>query len=586
MANERKVFPILTKKEIVKLRESISYDVVHDVMRLLRNKTELSLVKTVSVLALAYIDKENGIVSKEELSTILKDADLNYSITLTLSSVLDELYEEIDALAKRFSSNQILSIIFSDLSWYLRNPGRRSCLSATPESFSSLARELLQIKAGEKVMDYCFGTGDFSINAYLYSEADYICGTEISTEAVNISKIRTAFISDSFNITQGDSIKSKEQADKVFVDPPLGVRDLSDSSWAPRDVTVAKFFENIPRAKRSDWMFVLSALEKQIKGGRTVILTYDSLLFRGVRGEMDIRRYLVDSGLLEAVIALPDGIRMDTNLQCDMLVFSQNNQKVKMVDARDCKVKEHNNSNMTPDNIKEILRRLNDSTEYSSIVSHADIAKRAYDLSPVEYLASSVIEVENGVSLSELSVSIGRGQVIPAVKIEQLATESETDFQYLMLKDVDNDTINLSLPHLKQIEDAFERSCINEGNLIISRSAPFKLAVVPNLHEKKVLATGNLYFLELDTSKVHPIYVLCYLKSREGMNQLMHLSRGSKIKILSLRDMQQIMIPLIPLEEQMAIVEKYLSIKRHLSVLNHQICELESQLAGLLERGE
>ena len=357
MANKKMIFPVLTKDEIMELRKNMSLDVAWDVIRVLRMKTEPSLIKAISLLTLAYINKENGYVGKENLHTLIKDAKINYSVALQLLSVLEELYDEVDTLAHRLSSEQILSVILSDSSWYVRNMGRRSARTSTPEAFSYLARALLKIEAGESVMDYCSGTGDFSLSTYLSTDADYICGVEISTEAVLISNIRMAFVGDLFQIEQGDSVTSKLRADKIFADPHFGMRGVADTTWLPKGASAAKCFGAIPRGKRMDWMFLLSALEKQKKNGRCVILSNDSMLFRGARGETEMRRYLVTSGLLEAVIALPEGILHDTNLQCDMLVFSQNNTKVKMIDARDCKVKEHNTSMMTSDNLAEVLKR-------------------------------------------------------------------------------------------------------------------------------------------------------------------------------------------------------------------------------------
>ena len=43
---------------------------------------------------------------------------------------------------------------------------------------------------------------------------------------------------------------------------------------------------------------------------------------------------------------------------------------------------------------------------------------------------------------------------------------------------------------------------------------------------------------------------------------------------------------MIPMERQMAIVDKYLSIRRHLSVLRRQERDLESQMDSLLEEAD
>ncbi|WP_026765531.1 N-6 DNA methylase [Selenomonas ruminantium] len=579
-------FPTLSKDDIRKLRESVSYELAWEGMNLLRSKSEPNLAKFMSLVTLAYIYKRIGGVSRERLYDVLRETEMDYSVGLKLNSVLDEFYTEAETLAYKCSEEQLLSLIFGNLSWYFRSMGKRSGSVATPEAFAHIGRELLQVKPGESVMDYCFGFGDFAIGAYLNTKAKAVYGTEISTDAVIVSKIRAAFMDEAISVKQGDSLLDDLSADKIYADPPMAMRETNAYHWRPQDAELAKIYERLPRTRRMDWAFALSALEKQNSGGRTVVLTYDSLLFRASRGEQDIRRYLIDSGLLESVIALPDGIMPNTGVQCDMLVFSQGNTTVRMVDARDCKVKERYTSEMTKDNILEVLRRVNGATEHSRDVEPKEIAEQEYDLSPVGYLSNAVAEVENGVALGDLVLLLERGQAIPASKLEKLATKDETNFQYLMLKDVEDDAVRMPLPYLAEMEESWERFCVTEGNLVISRSAPMKIGIVPPLQGKKVLANGNMYFMQLDEKMVHPIYVMCYLKSREGAKQIEYLSKGSTIKIISRKDLLQVKIPVIPMDEQMKVVEKYTSIRRHLSVLKRQTQELELQLACILEEAD
>ena len=94
---------------------------------------------------------------------------------------------------------------------------------------------------------------------------------------------------------------------------------------------------------------------------------------------------------------------------CDLLVFSQGNTSVKMVDARNCKVKERFTSKMTQKNIDEILRRISEETDYSCKVSHKEISDQAYAISPVRYMTDTHVKIENGVPLGELLISLERG---------------------------------------------------------------------------------------------------------------------------------------------------------------------------------
>lgn len=575
---------MLSKDELLALREIPIKDVTWEGMNLLRAKSIPNLANFVSLALLAYWKKQTSPDNVDTLRKLMERSVQDDSVRIKLQEILENYYQEIAIFADKWSPQELLSVIVGDFSWYAKNEGKRSGLMITPQPFAYLARELLHINKGETVLDYCSGMAEFIIDAYLHTEASKYCGTEISTEAIIVSKIRALFLGDVLSIRQGNSVTTDVVADKVFADPPFGLKnDCSVEKWRPQDANLAFAYESIPRTRRMDWTFVLSALAKQKDGGRTVILTYDGLLFRASKGEQEMRRRIVESGRLEAVIALPQGIIPATNILCDLLVFSQGNTNVKMVDARDCRVKERFTSEMTQDNLYEVLRRVSEVTDYSCTVSHEEIAEREYALSPIDYMAAVHIKVENGVSLGNLVISLERGQLTPATKLEELSTKEETGFQYLMLKDIEDDTIRTPLPYLTDIPDSWSKYCVTEGSLVISRSAPIKIAIIPDLHGKKVLANGNMYFMQLDENRVNPIYVLCYLKSRDGIKQIEFLSKGSSITTISIKDLQQILIPMIPMEAQAQIAEKYASIRRHLASLKRQERELEGKMASLIE---
>lgn len=577
-------FMLLSKEELLALKDMPNKDVARDGMNLLRAKFVPDLADFVSFALLAYWKKSVPDDNKETLRNLTEWLVEDDSVKIKLRNVLGNCFREIIAFADEWSSKELLAVIVNDFSWYAKNDGKRSGLSDTPKPFAYIARELLCIGAGETVLDYCSGTAGFILDAYLHTEAAKYYGTEISTEAAIVSKIRALFLGDALFIRQGNSVTAELNADKVFADPPFGMKDdYGIEKWRPQDTGLALVYESIPRTRRMDWAFVLSALTRQKDGGRTVILTYDSLLFRASKGEQEMRRRLVKSGRLEAVIALPQGILPATNILCDLLVFSHGNTSVKMVDARDCRVKERFTSEMTQENLDEVLRRVSEVTDYSRTVSHEEIAEREYGLSPVDYMVSARIKVENGVPLGNLLISLERGQLVPAAKLEALSTKEETEFQYLMLKDVEDDAIRTPLPYLTDIPEAWDKYCVTTGSLVISRSAPIKVAIIPDLKGKKVLANGNMYFMKLDENRVNSIYVLCYLKSREGIKQIEFLSKGCSITTLSIKDLQKILIPMLPIEEQAELAEKYTSLRRHIASLKRQERELEGKIASLIE---
>ena len=52
---------------------------------------------------------------------------------------------------------------------------------------------------------------------------------------------------------------------------------------------------------------------------------------------------------------------------------------------------------------------------------------------------------------------------------------------------------------------------IHKNNLLISKNgAPYKIAVADVPNDKKILANGNLFVIELDLEKINPYYLKAF----------------------------------------------------------------------------
>ena len=248
-------------------------------MSLLHDKSVLNLVDFVSLSLLAYWQSQIHTNNIDDLRNIIKRSVQDDCVRNKLIDVLEKYHQEITVFAEKYSLKELIAVIVNNFSWYAKSDGKRNGFIITPQPFIYLARELIQIDKGNTVLDYCSGTAEFILNTYLYTEVSKLYGTEISEEIVIVSKIRGLFLGDVLSISQGNSVKTKVKADKVFADPPFGMsNDTRVEKWFPQDKNIIIAYENIPKNRRMDWTFVLSALDKQKTGGRTVILTNDGLL--------------------------------------------------------------------------------------------------------------------------------------------------------------------------------------------------------------------------------------------------------------------------------------------------------------------
>ena len=132
------------------------------------------------------------------------------------------------------------------------------------------------------------------------------------------------------------------------------------------------------------------------------------------------------------------------------------------------------------------------------------------------------------------------------------------------------------------VEGEDEVAIIPEDELLITRNSPFKVAVVPAL-TTKIIANHNTYMIELDKKKLHPVYVMLYLQSNQGKKQLEYRATGDRISILSRIAINDIEIPMIPMEEQLKIVEQYQALKAELVELQKQEKALRSRIESIME---
>ena len=168
-------------------------------------------------------------------------------------------------------------------------------------------------------------------------------GCSIDTYGADLNML-TATIAKIITILQGRSPENIACADisknDVFVgrtfdyvvcDPPYGMR---------MDKT-ARSIEGYPETNDSSLYFLLAGLSKLNDGGKLAILQPGRSLFSISGGANEVRRYLIENDLLEAVIQLPSHLSIFTGIPLYAWVVNKNKPeerrgKVLLIDAAHC----------------------------------------------------------------------------------------------------------------------------------------------------------------------------------------------------------------------------------------------------------
>lgn len=546
----------------------------------IRNGQELDRATDYIILGtLAGITKERAIDSEEELQKNVDDGVKNYSAKAKLLGFSSKYWGTIKEFSNVAGQNELRAVArhFDPAEF-----SRRDSEPCTSYDVSLLGTKILDPHAGDTLLEHCAGIGGFLTVATAEKKVDRAIGVELNKDNQVIANVRAFISNNAFEVEQGDVLTQDYgdfEANKVFSHPPIGVRKTGVSEKLyPR---LKERLAGTRPSQRLDWEYTLSALCSQRKGGKTVVVVPDGMLF-SVGRDIMLRKQLTDEGRLEAVIALPAGILAGTNITVNLLVFSEDNKYVNMVDASELGMRTKGRTKLNLEEIDQIVSwyEQKSDSEHNRIVDLGQMEQNDYTWMPSAYFRGDLPALENPRKLGELA-EVGRGDNIKSSQLEEWASDEPTEYQYIMLKHIEHNEVADNLPYLKEIDEKNQKSLLKAGDLLISRTAPFKVAVMPETGTK-VLANGNLYYLRFDTQKVNPVYAMLFLNSERGRQALDAFSKGMTLNMLSRRDLADIEIPVISMDKQMKMVRQYEELSKELRQLREQERAVLDKMAALM----
>lgn len=188
--------------------------------------------------------------------------------------------------------------------------------TTTPETIAEFLMALSP-DGGSLAFDPAAGTARLLRTAILGGKVARAAGIEIDIRALLTAR-RIAYLSDiDIDIQFGNALRSPGdadlKADLVLCDAPLGMKWDPDAH--PRDWAFGQ-----PSTSSFDLGWVQLGLEHLAPGGRAIIVTAPGAAWRKGR-DAAIRSALVRQGAVQAVIALPGRLRMDTGLPLTVWVL-------------------------------------------------------------------------------------------------------------------------------------------------------------------------------------------------------------------------------------------------------------------------
>ncbi len=221
----------------------------------------------------------------------------------------------------------------------------------TPKSLCKLVSAL--VGECKSVYDCCGGSGALTLQCLEDRKIDDVYVEELDSRVipfllfnlvlrnangyvVNGNALSNEIIK-AYQITKGTKYSVVKQisvdnvpeinADVAISNPPYNIK------WAPPlPLENDNRFPVIPPANNANWAFVFNCLSKTDK---TVLILPNGILSE--RTEQDIRKYFVDSDLIEKVIMMPEKMFEATDIPTCIVVLNKNKTRkgvVKFIDSR------------------------------------------------------------------------------------------------------------------------------------------------------------------------------------------------------------------------------------------------------------
>ena len=211
---------------------------------------------------------------------------------------------------------------------------------------------MLSSKEARTIYDPACGTGGMLSIASEYikkhnSSAAFLCfGQEINPETYAIAKADMLIKGENDSLIRSGNTLSDDQFPKqtfnyIISNPPFGREWKKEKASVEKEAKLTRenggrFFMGLPAIGDSQMLFLSNAVAKmkpvEEGGSRVAIVHNGSPLFTGdaVSGPSNIRKYLLENDLLEAIIALPNDIFYNTGIATYIWVLSNNKEKRRM----------------------------------------------------------------------------------------------------------------------------------------------------------------------------------------------------------------------------------------------------------------
>lgn len=479
------------------------------------------------------------------------------------------------------SEKEIIDIICEDYGMFSRYN------ISTPKSINELTYQIFEKNNNNsEILDICSYTGNF-LTYYAKRKNNYnFTGIEINIKSNIIAQEKMNALKVDNKLIENNvfAYKFTKKYDKVFCNYPFGLKfNQSDLDLINKNHNELKY-EFTGRIS-SCWAFVNSVINSLSKDGKGIAVMNNAGLYK--LPDAEYRKLLVDNGLIEAVISLPEKIFAPyTSIPVTLLVLSRNNKQIKFINAEKMILNKTTSRFMNELDVEEILKEYNanSNTSNTKIVNLEDVKNNNYSLYTSNYMEIEKIEIKNPMKLNTICKDIYRGYQVSSNEIKQYSENinGREEYQIVNITNITDGNIDSDLTKIYPDTDKMDKYLLQDKDLLVSSKGTLsKFAVVEIKNNEKYIPSGNFTILRLDTNSINPYYLKIFFESNKGTAIINSIKSGGVLPAINLSQFKEINVPVPSIEEQNRIVNRYLAKTDEIKMIKNKLNKLEENLTDI-----
>jgi len=517
----------------------------------------------ISIIFLDELKRKNGL----NYNNLNDDEEL---ISYAESSLrdIDEKYlkifkEKLTGLSKDQIQDLLYNLVFNNTEINRFDSTDQIC---------NLIFKLMDVKNNEKIYDFGSGIGNFLLCSYLNNKNNELknielIGSEINFNQYIFSKMVMAILDIKTSIQNGDYLlEENPEFNKAFVFPPINIRNNTNN----RDNDSNIGWGLLNHRSSYEWTYIDKLVRNLKDGDKVIALVSPKLLFHDA--DYEYRQELINKGLIEAIIQLPSGSLSFTSIKMNVLIFSKNNEKVKIINSEDLMDASLNKTDKVDSAIEEIINVYNSD---SVCLRTNEELSAARDIQ-VEKLLLGKPVINDPVILSKVA-EVFSGTQYSAKNFNYKLSNEKSKYKILTSTDIQDGIIFWNSLHYIDYNDTkFDKYAVQKNDVIItSKSSKVKIAVIDVEPEEKVIVTGGMIIIRPNIKKLNPFFLKIFLESNSGRQSLTLIQKGMSIISLNPKYVALLQISCPNIEKQNQIANKFKSKLTSLLGLKKEMMKLE-----------